>query len=103
MTGTHPLSSVGAAWLWRGRGSAHLAAPCRVPDCSKLVPRSPGAGRPAEFCKESHRKKFARQKESLTQLAADLEAAIEASSTGMERRALAADLGWISRVLRAYQ
>lgn len=82
--------------------SQRLGVACRLPDCAKVVVRNTSAGRPKEFCGDTHRKRFERQRASLQQVAADLEARIELAPTATAKRSLAADLVWIRRVLRAY-
>lgn len=89
-------------WLWRGDRRSRLGVACRLPDCSKVVLRSVGPGRPQEFCGPTHRKRFERQRTSLHDLVEHLESCIEVAPTMNARRLVEADLAWARRVLRSY-
>ncbi len=87
-------------WLLR-RGQIGVA--CRLPDCSKVVLRKVGRGRPGWFCSREHGVEFRRRREALlaeVKRVNDLLA--QPGVTDRQRRRVTADLNYLLDVLDTY-
>ena len=75
----YPLDTARLTWMRRGPNKRHIAVACRLPDCTKLIPRTQKTGR-KWFCDDDHADEFRRRRHSLDEAIEALDRALAEAS-----------------------
>lgn len=99
---SHP-ARLSLAWLYSDRDEERPGVACFLPECSTVVDRQVGSGRPSWFCSSQHRHQFRRRRASLLRALAEIDHALShAESATVPRARLLADRRYLQSAMLAY-
>lgn len=102
-----PLLGEDFTWIRQDPRRRVLSMPCRLPKCGAPVTRKP-RGRVALFCSAEHSKLYAKRRDALMALRAELRTALAENSASACRpstragRRLVSDLNYVHYLLKAF-
>lgn len=103
MSSPDPLDSPALLWLHRGRARSATGTACAHPDCTQVVFRRLGAGRPRWFCRPAHAQQARRRRQALIDAIATIETSLVDPSVGSEQRSVyIGHWNYLTSVLRMY-